>query len=59
MVDILLEKNVIKKTSPDLIPTEELTKKAIELDQNPVKDLPLYLAKVGFQIYRLTKELKK
>lgn len=52
------KKNVKKKTSPDLIPTEKLTKKAIELDQNPVKDLPQYLAKVGFQIYRLKKEKK-
>ena len=48
-------KNVERKTSPDLVPTEKLTKDAIELDNNPVKDLPLYLAKVGFQIYRISK----
>lgn len=53
------EKNVKKKTSPDLIPTEELTKGAIELDYNPVEELPLYLAKVGFQIYRLRKKSKE
>jgi hypothetical protein len=53
------KKNVKKKTSPDLVPTEKLTKDAIELDRNPVKDLPLYLAKVGFQIYRIRTKLKK
>lgn len=53
------EKNIEKKTSPDLVPTEKLTEDAKELDQNPVEDLPIYLAKVGFQIYRLNKEIKE
>jgi hypothetical protein len=50
------KKNVKRKTSPDLVPTERLTTDAFELDQNPVKYLPRYLAKVGFQIYRIGKE---
>jgi len=50
------KKNIRKKTSPDLVPTEKLSGDARELDYNPVKDLPFCLAKVGFQIYRLSKK---
>lgn len=50
-----LKKNIRKKTTPDLVPTDKLTEDAIKLDRNPVEDLPKYLAKVGFQIYRIKK----
>ena len=53
-----LKKNIWDKTSPDLVPTDKLSEDAIQLDRNPVEELPLYLAEVGFQIYRIRKGQK-
>ena len=46
-------KNIKKKTTPYLVPWEELTEDIKELDRNTVRDLPGLLARIGFQIYRL------
>lgn len=46
-------KNIKKKTTPYLVPWEELTEDIKELDRNTVRDLPGLLARAGFQIYRL------
>ncbi|MFQ5864543.1 MAG: NAD-binding protein [bacterium] len=49
------EKNIKKKTSPYLVPMQELPEEIKELDRNTVRELPLFLAQAGFQIYRLKK----
>jgi hypothetical protein len=45
-------KDVERKTSPYLVPWEELDEQARELDRNAVRHLPILLAKVGFRIQR-------
>lgn len=47
-------KNIQKKTSPYLIPYDQLPEDIKEYDKNTVRGLPAFLAKVGFQIYRIT-----
>lgn len=49
-------KDIIKKKSPSLIPWDELSRKEKEKDRNPVRNIPGFLAKAGFQIYRRGKK---
>ena len=42
----------VKKINPTLISWRELSKEARDKDRNTVKNLPNFLAKVGFHIYR-------
>ena len=46
-------KDLKEKTSPDLIPWEQLSDETKEKDRDPIRKLPEILAKSGFQIYRL------
>jgi hypothetical protein len=48
-------KNSKKKRSPFLVPWEELPEDEKEKDRNPVRKMPGFLTKVGFQIYRKEK----
>ncbi|MCK4760712.1 MAG: hypothetical protein KAW12_00835 [Candidatus Aminicenantes bacterium] len=48
-------KDAEKKENPWLIPWEELPEAEKEKDRNPVRRMPVILAKAGFQIFRLTK----
>jgi hypothetical protein len=41
-----------KRTSPHLVPWEELSEEIKEYDRNTVRGLPSFLAKAGFQIFR-------
>ncbi len=50
------KKNIKKKTSPYLVPWEQLQEDIKELDREPVRKLPVFLAQTGFQIYRLEEE---
>jgi len=45
-------KDIKKKTSPYLVPWNDLPEDIKELDYNTVKDLPAFLALVGLQICR-------
>lgn len=45
-------KNIAKKTSPHIVPYEELSWELKESDRNMIRNLPSFLAKAGFQIYR-------
>ncbi len=47
-------KDLKKKTSPYLVPWEELAAEIQDLDRNMVLGLPSFLAQAGFQIYRRT-----
>ncbi len=47
-------KNTQRKTSPYLVPWEELSDKARDSDRNMIKNLPSFLARAGFQIHRRT-----
>lgn len=47
------KKNIKKKKTPYLVPWEELDDEMREEDREPVRNLPLYLAKIGYKIYRL------
>jgi len=49
------EKNIKKKTSPYLVPWEQLSPEIQNLDKDTVINIPLLLAKAGFKVYR-TKE---
>lgn len=42
-----------KKTTPYLVPWDELTEEIKDYDRNTVRGLPLFLAKVGFKIVRV------
>jgi hypothetical protein len=46
-------KNVDKKTSPYMVPWEELREEIKEWDRVTVRGLPAFLAKADFQIVRL------
>lgn len=41
-----------KKTSPVLVPWENLSEDEKDKDRNPVREMPNFLARAGFQIYR-------
>lgn len=45
-------KDIAKKTSPHIVPYEELSWELKELDRNMIRNLPSFLARAGFQIYR-------
>jgi hypothetical protein len=45
-------KNIGKKTSPHIVPYEDLSWELKESDRNMIRNLPSFLAKAGFQIYR-------
>lgn len=45
-------KDLKKKTSPHLVPWEQLPPEIKEYDRNTVRGLPSFLAQAGFQIYR-------
>lgn len=49
-------KDTEKKITPHLIPWGELTDEIKELDRNTVRGMPAFLARAGFQIYRLKQE---
>ena len=42
-----------KKRSPFLVPWEELPEAEKEKDRNPVRKIPTFLAKAGFQVYKI------
>ena len=46
-------KDLAKKASPHLVPWEQLPEEIKELDRNPVRGLPRFLARAGLQIHRL------
>ena len=46
-------KDIKRKKSPFLVPWEELPEEEKEKDRNPVRQMPNFLAKAGFQIYRI------
>jgi hypothetical protein len=52
-------KNIAKKTSPHMVPYEELSWEIKESDRNMIRNLPSFLAKAGFQIYRRNENDKK
>ena len=52
-------KNIEKKTSPYLVPWEELSEEIRELDRNTVRDIPFLLGRAGFQIYRQKQQKNK
>jgi hypothetical protein len=49
------KKNLKKKRSPTLIPWDELPEKEKAKDRNTIHNLPAFLARAGFQIYRINK----
>jgi hypothetical protein len=52
-------KNIAKKTSPHMVPYEELSWELKESDRSMIRNLPAFLAKAGFQIYRRNGNDKK
>lgn len=46
-------KKIKKKRTPYLVPWDELSEEMKEEDRDPVRNLPFYLAKAGFNIIRL------
>jgi len=50
------KKNTRKKTSPSLIPWDQLSEEEKNKDRNFVRKMPVFLAKAGFQIYRREKQ---
>jgi hypothetical protein len=48
-------KDINKKKSPSLIPWNKLSEEEKEKDRNPVRQMPTFLEKAGFQIYRREK----
>jgi hypothetical protein len=48
------EKNIEKMTSPYIVPYEQLSWEIKESDRNMIRNLPSFLARAGFQIYRRT-----
>lgn len=47
------EKDIGKKTSPWLVPWDELFEDIREYDRIFVRSLPAFLFRVGFKVYRL------
>ncbi len=52
-------KDIQKKTTPYLVPWDELSEEIKELDRDTVRNLPILLAKAGFRIYRLKNSRKE
>jgi hypothetical protein len=51
------DKNIEKKTSPYLRPWNEIPEDVKDYDRNTVRDLPIFLAEAGFDVYRITDPL--
>ncbi len=47
------EKDIKNKTSPYLLPYEEISEQVKEYNRNTVRELPRFLARAGYQIYRI------
>lgn len=50
-----IQKDIKKKKSPFLVPWDDLPEEEKEKDRNPVRKMPEFLAKAGFQIFRREK----
>jgi len=50
------EKNVSKKTHPLLVPWGKLKEDQKDLDRNTVRNLPAFLTRTGFKIYRIKEQ---
>lgn len=50
-------KNISAKTTPFLVTWDQLPEAVKQLDRDPVNNIPAFLAKLGFQIYRLVKRV--
>jgi hypothetical protein len=46
-------KNIEKKTTPHLVPWEDLSEEIKELDRKTVRGMPAFLARAGYQVYRV------
>jgi hypothetical protein len=46
------EEDVKRKISPVLVPWDKLTEEEKDKDRNPVREMPRFLARAGFQIFR-------
>jgi voltage-gated potassium channel Kch len=46
-------KDLARKTSPDLVPWDELSEAEREKDRSSVRGLPRFLARAGLQVYRM------
>ncbi len=46
-------KDIKKKTSPYLVPWEKLAEDIKEYDRNVARGMPVFLARAGFQVYRI------
>jgi len=49
-------KNLERKTSPYLVPWDQLSEEVKDMDRNTVRAIPALLVKVRFQVYRVRKE---
>ena len=47
------DKNLDEKTSPYLLPWDQIPDDIKDYDRNTVRDLPVFLAKAGFEVYRI------
>ncbi len=52
-------KDIAKKTSPHFVPYGELSWELKESDRNMIRNLPSFLARAGFQIYRRSENRNK
>jgi len=50
------QKNIEKKTSPYIIGWDRLPEDIKELDRNIIRNMPSFLAREGFRVYRLTND---
>ncbi|MCK5059275.1 MAG: hypothetical protein KAT34_21680, partial [Candidatus Aminicenantes bacterium] len=53
------DEDVKRKISPVLVPWDELPEEEKDKDRNPVRNMPVFLAKAGFQVYRRKKKEEK
>ena len=51
------DKNIGAKTTPYLVSWNQLPEAVKQLDRDPANNIPAFLAKLGFQIYRLAKRV--
>ncbi len=47
------EVDAVSKTTPDLVPWEELTEVEKDFDRRPIKDIIPLLESIGYWVYRL------
>ncbi|MCJ7725457.1 MAG: NAD-binding protein [Acidimicrobiia bacterium] len=50
------ERDPVKKTTPYLIPFEELSERVKDLDRSAVREVPVLLARAGYQLVRTRRE---